>query len=311
MIDPLYGAAAISLSKRNRSDFFLYSPYAYDAFTENYSFTPRKLLFQFHPHHESESTILRQDIRFSESNDIHFDLAFESGVQQASISRMKGDDSWKFADRVFCASQFTKNTLVQHGANPNNIIVVPYGIDISQPSSKLENQEGNFEVLYVGSGLQRKGLHHLLMAWERASLKGARLTIVARILDPALSPLLARTNGVRLMRGASKAQLTQLYRGSTLFVMPSLVEGFGQVFLEALGHGLPILGTPNTCCPDLGGEDGGVFVTPAGNVDALAGTLQSLSRVLPRHPEFRQMAFENAKRFSWERFRSQLISGIS
>ena len=46
--------------------------------------------------------------------------------------------------------------------------------------------------------------------------------------------------------------------------MPSLVEGFGQVYLEALAEGTPILGTKNTALPDLGGEEDGVFLATAG-----------------------------------------------
>ena len=49
--------------------------------------------------------------------------------------------------------------------------------------------------------------------------------------------------------------------------MPSLVEGFGQVYLEALAQGCPVLGTANTCLPDLGGEADAIFLVTPGNVE--------------------------------------------
>jgi glycosyltransferase involved in cell wall biosynthesis len=88
--------------------------------------------------------------------------------------------------------------------------------------------------------------------------------------------------------------------------MPSLVEGFGQVYLEALSHGCPVLGTPNTCLPDLGSEGEGVFMTPAGDVDALSASLERVCQRLEGNAGIRQAARELAGRYSWERFRSQI-----
>jgi glycosyltransferase involved in cell wall biosynthesis len=54
-----------------------------------------------------------------------------------------------------------------------------------------------------------------------------------------------------------------------LFRHAPLIEGFGQVFLEALSYGCPVLSTVNTCLPDLGGESDGIFLTEVGNLDQL------------------------------------------
>ena len=62
--------------------------------------------------------------------------------------------------------------------------------------------------------------------------------------------------------------------------MPSLIEGFGQVYLEALSFGLPVLGTRNTCLPDLGDEGDGIFCVDPGNIEELTSTLERLSELL-------------------------------
>src|SRR5258708_39420213 len=98
-------------------------------------------------------------------------------------------------------------------------------------------------------------------------------------------------------------QLDQLYAEASLFCMPSLVEGFGQVYLEALSHGLPVLGTPNTCLPDLGGEDNGVFVCEPGGVEALAKMLKRLAHAIPGDPRLSEAARHGAHRFSWAALR--------
>jgi glycosyltransferase involved in cell wall biosynthesis len=214
------------------------------------------------------------------------------------------------ADHVVCASQFTRATLLEAGANNGRISVIPYGVTLPTESDEVERDQ-IFHVLFVGSGIQRKGLHHLLLAWRRARLPaGSVLTLVCRILEPAFAPMIASTPSVRLMREVTYAQLARLYRSATLFAMPSLVEGFGQVYLEALSYGLPVLGTRHTCVPDLGDEVDGVYCHTVGDLDALIDALERLSKILPGKRDMNRQARLCAARFSWERFRSNIGSLI-
>jgi glycosyltransferase involved in cell wall biosynthesis len=178
-------------------------------------------------------------------------------------------------------------------------------------NSALKAPDG-FRALFVGSGIQRKGLHHLLLAWKKAKLPpGSQLILVCRTIDRGIEALVEKSTGVELRRGVSKDDLSSLFYTSTLFAMPSLVEGFGQVYLEALSHGCPVLGTSHTCLPDLGNETDGIFVAPAEeNVDALVAMLESASKTLPGNNPIRQKARACAGRFSWERFRTGLIKGL-
>jgi glycosyltransferase involved in cell wall biosynthesis len=303
--DPEYGKAAAKIARRSKSDLFLYSSYAWEAFIASYRHDPRRVLFQFHPHIRQEVEILAADRRRNTNDPIAFSGELDSGAAGPTEARLKSDSAWARADHVVCASSFTKRSLVDEGADPAIISVIPYGVDM--PPEAVDDHPAGGEglgAIFVGSGLQRKGLHHLLAAWQRAGLpRGSRLTVVSRTLDPALIPLLRRTEGVEHLPGVSRDQLSRLYRQSDLFVMPSLVEGFGQVYLEALAHGVPVLGTENTCCPDLGDEDDGIFLTKPGSVDALVAALESLAARLAGDHGIRDRARACARRFTWEAFR--------
>ena len=217
-------------------------------------------------------------------------------------------DCWKYADQILCASSFTKQTLLSAGVEPNLCHVIPYGVEPPLPPFQEPNSD-NFQALFVGSGVQRKGLHHLLYAWSRSHLpKGSQLILVCRNLDPGIESLIRKTSNVRLIKGTDTQTLRNLYETSHLFIMPSLVEGFGQVFLESLSYGCPVLGTANTCLPDLGEEKDGIFLTEVGNIDELVYRIEYLAEKLLNNNHIRDHARACAKRFPWSNFRHKLLS---
>jgi glycosyltransferase involved in cell wall biosynthesis len=306
--DALYSRAAARRARRSRSDLLMYSSYAWEAFNASFSHNPRKILFQFHPHTETEQSILLDDLKRCEGLKITFTGQFEDRTLNPTRSRRRTDEAWRLAHHVICASSFTKNSLVKAGADPSRVSVVPYGgaeRTETRPGGRVVPPTDHFHALFVGSGVHRKGLHWLLLAWRQARLpRNAHLTIVSRVVDPGLRPLLEGQTRVTLLEGVSHEELERLYGAATLFVMPSLVEGFGLVYLEALSHGLPVLGTRNTGLPDLGGEDDGIFLTEPGDVDHLTVMLQRLSEQLPAQIEITRRARMCASRYTWEKFRS-------
>jgi len=305
-LDQSFAYAAASQAQRTKSNLLLYTPYAWEAFRTPYRHNPHKILFEYHSHREFETQLLTQDIKLFPF--VKQSYQEQTGNYLSSQLKVRVRDCWKHADLILCASSFTQNTLLAAGAEPKSCKVIPYGIDQPTPPFK-EPTVDSLQALFVGSGVQRKGLHHLLYAWRQARLpKRSLLTMVCRNLDPGIESLIYETPQVCLIRGTDAQNLRKLYETSSLFVMPSLIEGFGQVFLEALSYGCPVLGTVNTCLPDLGGESDGIFLTEVGNLDQLTYKIEYLANVLPAKLELRQKARSCAERFSWENFRYKLGS---
>jgi len=301
--DPVFSQQAANRARASRSNLFLYTPYAWEAFRASYSHTPHKVLFQFHPHAEVEESLLTQDLqRFPQ---VEHSYREEVGRDLSPVARKREQECWKYADLILCASSFTRDTLLKAGAKPESCYVQPYGVNL--PVLSNSSPSTHFQALFVGSGIQRKGLHHLLNAWKQAILpEESQLILVCRVLDPGIQTMIAQTPKVRLLQGVNAEALGQLYQSSSLLVMPSLIEGFGQVFLEALSYGCPVLGTRNTCLPDLGGESDGVFLSNVGDLDHLIHQLEHLANYLPSHANIRTNARACAERFSWQAFRSSL-----
>jgi glycosyltransferase involved in cell wall biosynthesis len=307
-LDRNFSRAAARRAEQTRSHLLLYSPYAWEAFTACYSHTPRKVLFQYHPHPGLEKRILAADsARYPDVGE-----SFSGGVTGQLPEELvrRERDCWKHADLIFCASTFTKNSLHEAGADERKCQVVPYGIEVPA-AVEVRPLADAFHVVFVGSGGQRKGLHHLLLAWQRATLPGSsKLTLVCRVIDRGIEQLVATTPRVMLRRGVAERELKHIYASSTLFAMPSLVEGFGQVYLEALAQGSPVLGTNNTCLPDLGIEKDGIYIVAPGDIDELVAKLEFLSRMLPANRQLREAARSCASRFPWQRFRESLCGHL-
>jgi glycosyltransferase involved in cell wall biosynthesis len=303
-LDGRFGEAAATAARRTRAGLLMYSPYAWEAFTARYAHSPKRVLFQYHPHPDLESRLIAEDrARFP-----GYGESFTDGpgahVSESLLSRER--ESWRHADAIICASAFTQRSLIEAGCDARLCHVVPYGVEMPAEPPAMPIRSG-FHALFVGSGGQRKGLHHLLLAWQRASLPAeSRLTIVSRAIDDGIRRLASKTRGVEIRESVERGERDALYSSSHVMVMPSLVEGFGHVYLEAMAHGCPVLGTPHSALPDLGGEGDGIFLVAPGDVDQLAAKLETLARCLPGELRLRGAARATAARLPWSTFRQRL-----
>jgi glycosyltransferase involved in cell wall biosynthesis len=92
--------------------------------------------------------------------------------------------------------------------------------------------------------------------------------------------------------------------------MPSLVEGFGQVYLEALSRGCPVVGTANTGLLDIHEEGDPIWTVAPGSIDQLVSVLETLAAKIPGDTNIRARARACAARWSWRRFRDGISAAL-
>jgi len=168
----------------------------------------------------------------------------------------------------------------------------------------MSEKNGALKVLFVGRNPLRKGLHHLLMAWNAAAKSpGDLLTIVCAARPPEIHRLAEGRRDVRWFSSVSADELEKLYAESDALVVPSLCEGFGHVYLEAMSHQCAVVGTLNSGLPDLGGESEGIFTVEVGDVEGLGQLLSKASK----NPDLLRKCARSAEgcavEFTWPRFR--------
>src|SRR5437867_97722 len=182
---------------------------------------------------------------------------------------------YRRAGYVFSASDYVTRSLVgDYGVDPARAVTVGEGSRLEASDGPTKHYDGK-TILYVGYEFERKGGEVLLAAFEQvtAEIRDAELLIAgpSRLRGPV-------PRGVRPFGPVSRPDLLRLYSRASVFVMPSLFEPFGQVFLEAMEHKLPCIGSDRCAIPELivDGETG--LIVPAGDASALAERIVYLLR---------------------------------
>lgn len=298
-LDKNLSRAALRLALRKNADLLLYSGYAREAFESAESNSMTKGLFVFHPHGGPSLEILAADL------EAHPEAAESHRWHRTEIELSDGerlDAETQKADFLICASSFTARTLGYDSFSKKPLTIAPYGCFLQKQSPALtsvKNRKVSF--LFVGQGVQRKGLHHLLKVWKKLNPVSATLTIVASSFDPGFQKLSDQPS-VTVLGSQSAANLQRLYEASDVFVMPSLIEGFGLVYLEALSAGCFVIGTENSGLPDLNLPDFCGRILQPGNLQMLR---EALEETIDRAQQLERDSIKNfAATCSWSAFRT-------
>jgi glycosyltransferase involved in cell wall biosynthesis len=150
-------------------------------------------------------------------------------------------------DRIIAISEFTKHELEQAGFASRDITVVPCGVDVEQfgDASFLERTPNS--LIVVGRLVPQKGHRYLFNAlkYVREHIPDIHLRVVGdgpmRIELESLAYREGLGNNISFIGRVTEEEKIALLRRSSIFVMPSLQEGFGIVLLEAMACGLPIV----------------------------------------------------------------------
>lgn len=213
-------------------------------------------------------------------------------------------------------SDFTRQDFVRELHLPaERITAIPLAADSAfqpQPPEAAAAVRARYNLperfaLYLGSNKPHKNLPRLVEAWQMANsrwqMADCRL-VIAGTWDARYPEARQRSEKLGLgkevifLGPVPEAELPALYAAATVFVFPSLYEGFGLPVLEAMACGAPVICSNTSSLPEVAGE-AAVTVDPL-NVAELAA---ALARVLDdadlRH-HLREGGLAQARRFNWQ-----------
>ena len=188
---------------------------------------------------------------------------------------------------------------------------VPLGCKL--PIWPIERNWSNCkEILFLSRISEEKGLLVLLEAWKNIEHNGWRLILAGpswRGYREKLEKIATaeKITDVSFAGPADSMKKDELYRSAALFVLPSPMENFSLVVLDALAYGLPVIctkGTPWKCIA----ENGCGWWIDSNSSYALSSALKE---AFGRHPvDFPEMggkARELAEKFSWANVSRMLL----
>jgi UDP-glucose:(heptosyl)LPS alpha-1,3-glucosyltransferase len=154
--------------------------------------------------------------------------------------------------KIVAISEFVKRLIMKHyRVDGKDIEVIYNGVDIErfnpgnralyrkEVRNKYALNDGDFVILFVGSGFERKGVKYLLSAVELIE-EPLTVLIVGRGPESKFAKFVKKQ---RVIFCGPQGDIHKYYAASDIFVFPTIYEPFGNVHLEALASGLPVITT--------------------------------------------------------------------
>ncbi|MFA6873475.1 MAG: glycosyltransferase family 1 protein [Bacteroidaceae bacterium] len=179
------------------------------------------------------------------------------------------------ADAIVAVSECTKRDIIHFFNIPAEKITVIYqGCDSSFYTKATEEQKKEAQkkyqlpekyLLYVGSIETRKNLKLIVEALKKTRSDLPLIAIGKHTPYADEVQEYANKNGIserlKMLHGVEFRYFPSIYQEASLFIYPSLFEGFGIPLLEALCSKTPVIGATGSCLEEAGGPDS-IYVSP-------------------------------------------------
>lgn len=307
-LDFIFGFLSGLITYIQKKDAIVYSYYlkGFYSFLRIFKIKNIKyLVFQVHPTPWFVSEIIKKDQQKHIKN-------------FGNYFRKEQDENWSKKDidiymtalncsqGIICASNITKLSI---GNTKNKITVIPYGsrFKSSQSNNKINrNRNEKLKLITVASPSQRKGLHHAFRALYKCN--DIDWMIIGNNPDPEIVRLAPKW--VQFIDRVTDEDLRIYLSSSDLFIMPSLIEGFGLVYIEAISQGTPILCSTNTGLADVIKDyDSGFVVTP-GEPDEIIQRINWVKNNYDKLPSMADKAKINVESMTWINFKKEIARTV-
>ncbi|HUI70383.1 MAG TPA: glycosyltransferase family 4 protein [Spirochaetia bacterium] len=184
----------------------------------------------------------------------------------------------------------TRRTVEALAGRPCDGIIAPPGGDrlgpgISAAEIRERSDQEPLSVLFVGNLIPRKGLIVLLRALAMIPQERWRLTIVgSRAVDPSHAARVDRfiserglAGKVRVMDHLDDSHLARELCSHHVLAVPSSYEGFGIVYLEAMGFGIVPIGSQSGGAAEVIQDGTAGFLVRPGDYQGLAKIIETLA----------------------------------
>lgn len=213
--------------------------------------------------------------------------------------------SLQSAKAIIAPSAHTKDLLVKaYNLPPGKIHIIHIGFSEVFKQGKGQESSGKEKyILYCGRISRMKNVERLINAFRLIQEKLDHVLVIA---GSGRRPSNVGTDEKIIFKGfTSEKDLAALYRRASLFVFPSLYEGFGLPPLEAMASGCPVVVSNVSSLPEVCG-DAAFYVNPRSTESIAGGILKVIANDSLRK-EMIEKGLRRASLFSWEKTARELL----
>lgn len=217
------------------------------------------------------------------------------------------------ADTIICISEATKIDLVSwFPDSERKIAVVHNGYENFSNYQFDDLVLSNYSLekmnywLSVGTINPRKNLARIVEAFDLSDKhRGMKLVLVGN--KDNLPDQIKNNPSVVVTGFISDNDLANLYRCCFGFLFPSLYEGFGFPILEAMSFGKPVVCSNSSSIPEVSAYSQELLVNPL-SIDSISMLMSEIVMDDGLYKALEKHAYDNVKRFSWEKMASQTLN---
>ncbi|HEU4677813.1 MAG TPA: glycosyltransferase family 4 protein [Candidatus Paceibacterota bacterium] len=265
-------------------------------------------------------------VRVKKRTNIPFLLTLQEGdslehiYERVRYVRGSFDEIFKLADGVQAISTFLLLWAREMGFRGALGKVIPNGVDLklfSKPydGSDIKEMRESFNfpdgafILVTSSRLERKnGIGDVLMALSELPPHVCFVICGSGSLEQGLREYVREhdlSKRVRFMGFVEPAKLPLILRATDAFIRPSLSEGLGNAFLEAMSVRLPVIGTNAGGIPDFLKDRETGFVVEIGSPVSIR---EKVLELMALHPSEKEAILKRAEALVRERYDWDLVA---
>ncbi|HDK16869.1 MAG TPA: glycosyltransferase family 1 protein, partial [Nitrospirae bacterium] len=224
-----------------------------------------------------------------------------------TIKRMSGIQKiLKNTDAIITVSRFQKKEISEWFGFPDNrIFVVYHGVDTERFGKTEDERMINCEyIMYLGNLVPRKGVHYLLRAFALVKDKIPHDLLLAGVRGYSSDSIFAMINELGLKtrvivrESPDDSEVINYLSYASVFVFPSLYEGFGMPPLEAMACGCPVIASDNTSLKEL--YTGSAILIDPEDADEFGNSILTLVNDEGLKKELVSKGNEKVREFPWD-----------
>lgn len=207
------------------------------------------------------------------------------------------------SDVLVCPSEHSATVMRNFGYS-GRVEVIPHGVHLPDRLSPLPER---FTVGYLGAVGPDKGLIYLLQAWGKLNYPDATLVVAgAQSTSPYVQALAKAYGGGMIHLKGWVENVSDFYDSISLYVQPSVTEGFGIEVLEALAHGRPTLCSRGAGAADVCFEE---WKFGPCDPDALAAEIDDVKSIIDvEGTHWSEACREAAGQYTWDKVRARYVA---